>query len=91
MAFVDYLNHNNTAVNKPFHFQLNTDDGIGVEPDNLRQPQLVKRGLEHPSAGTAILQQLQLRAMVLVAAPPTESVRQPVGIAWDVEQRRVLD
>jgi DNA gyrase subunit B len=31
MAFVDYLNHNKTSVNKPFHFQLQTDDGIGVE------------------------------------------------------------
>ena len=31
LAFVDYLNHNKTSVNKPFHFQLNTDDGIGVE------------------------------------------------------------
>ena len=31
MAFVDYLNHNKTAINKPFHFQLNSDDGIGVE------------------------------------------------------------
>jgi len=31
MAFVDYLNLNKTAVNKPFHFQLDTDDGIGVE------------------------------------------------------------
>ena len=31
MAFVDYLNHNKTAVNRPFHFQLQTDEGIGVE------------------------------------------------------------
>jgi DNA gyrase subunit B len=30
-AFVAYLNHNKTAVNKPFHFQLDTEDGIGVE------------------------------------------------------------
>ncbi|MEQ9464107.1 MAG: DNA topoisomerase (ATP-hydrolyzing) subunit B [Haliea sp.] len=30
-AFVDYLNHNKSPVNKPFHFQLDTDDGIGVE------------------------------------------------------------
>jgi DNA gyrase subunit B len=30
-AFVDYLNLNKTAVNKPFHFQIDTDDGIGVE------------------------------------------------------------
>ena len=30
-AFVDYLNLNKTVVNKPFHFQLDTDDGIGVE------------------------------------------------------------
>ncbi len=30
-AFVDYLNHNKTPVNKPFHFQLDTDEGIGVE------------------------------------------------------------
>ncbi len=30
-AFVDYLNHNKTPVNKPFHFQLDTEDGIGVE------------------------------------------------------------
>ena len=31
MAFVDYLNANKTAINKPFHFQLNTDEEIGVE------------------------------------------------------------
>jgi len=30
-AFVDYLNQNKTTVNKPFHFLLETDDGIGVE------------------------------------------------------------
>ncbi|PLW84418.1 DNA topoisomerase (ATP-hydrolyzing) subunit B [Kineobactrum sediminis] len=30
-AFVDYLNHNKTTVNKPFHFELSTDDGITVE------------------------------------------------------------
>lgn len=30
-AFVDYLNLNKTAVNKPFHFLIDTDDGIGVE------------------------------------------------------------
>ena len=30
-AFVDYLNHNKTPVNKPFHFQVDMDDGIGVE------------------------------------------------------------
>ena len=30
-AFVNYLNLNKTTVNKPFHFQLDTDDGIGVE------------------------------------------------------------
>ena len=30
-AFVDYLNQNKTAVNKPFHFQLDTEDSIGVE------------------------------------------------------------
>ena len=31
MAFVDYLNANKTAINKPFHFQLYTDEEIGVE------------------------------------------------------------
>tara|TARA_R110002072_G_C7972164_1_gene534900 strand:+ start:3491 stop:5899 length:2409 start_codon:yes stop_codon:yes gene_type:complete len=30
-AFVNYLNLNKTTVNKPFHFQVDTDDGIGVE------------------------------------------------------------
>ncbi|MCB1689433.1 MAG: DNA topoisomerase (ATP-hydrolyzing) subunit B [Halioglobus sp.] len=30
-AFVDYLNLNKSVINKPFHFQLDTDDGIGVE------------------------------------------------------------
>ncbi len=30
-AFVDYLNKNKTVVNKPFHFQVDTDDGVGVE------------------------------------------------------------
>jgi len=30
-AFVDYLNNNKNAVNRPFHFQYDTDDGIGVE------------------------------------------------------------
>jgi DNA gyrase subunit B len=30
-AFVDYLNINKSAVNRPFHFQFDTDDGIGVE------------------------------------------------------------
>ncbi|MEZ5568421.1 MAG: DNA topoisomerase (ATP-hydrolyzing) subunit B [Halioglobus sp.] len=30
-AFVDYLNLNKTPVNKAFHFQIDTDDGIGVE------------------------------------------------------------
>lgn len=29
--FVDYLNQNKTPVNKPFYFQIDTDDGIGVE------------------------------------------------------------
>ncbi len=30
-AFVDYLNNNKTPVNKPFHFQVDLEDGIGVE------------------------------------------------------------
>jgi DNA gyrase subunit B len=30
-AFVNYLNLNKTPVNKPFYFQVDTDDGIGVE------------------------------------------------------------
>jgi len=30
-AFVDYLNQNKTEVNKPFHFQHDSSDGIGVE------------------------------------------------------------
>src|SRR5690606_833689 len=30
-AFVNFLNQNKTVVNKPFHFQIDTDDGIGVE------------------------------------------------------------
>ncbi|MDB4261533.1 DNA topoisomerase (ATP-hydrolyzing) subunit B [bacterium] len=31
MAFVDYLNQNKTTVNKAFHFQVDNDEGIGVE------------------------------------------------------------
>ncbi len=30
-AFVDYLNLNKSTINKPFHFQLDSADGIGVE------------------------------------------------------------
>jgi DNA gyrase subunit B len=30
-AFVDYLNQNKTPINKPFHFEVIQDDGIGVE------------------------------------------------------------
>lgn len=30
-AFVDYLNQNKTTINRPFHFNVDTDDGIGVE------------------------------------------------------------
>jgi DNA gyrase subunit B len=30
-AFVDYLNQNKSVVSKPFHFQVDTEDGIGVE------------------------------------------------------------
>jgi DNA gyrase subunit B len=30
-AFVDYLNVNKSVVNKPFHFDVTVDDGIGVE------------------------------------------------------------
>ena len=30
-AFVDYLNQNKNPVNRPFHFQVDSDDGIGVE------------------------------------------------------------
>jgi DNA gyrase subunit B len=30
-AFVDYLNQNKTTVNRVFHFQFDTDNGIGVE------------------------------------------------------------
>ena len=31
LAFVDYLNQNKTTVNRAFHFQFDTDNGIGVE------------------------------------------------------------
>jgi DNA gyrase subunit B len=30
-AFVNYLNQNKTTINRPFHFNIQTDDGIGVE------------------------------------------------------------
>jgi DNA gyrase subunit B len=30
-AFVDYLNHNKTTINRAFHFDITQDDGIGVE------------------------------------------------------------
>jgi DNA gyrase subunit B len=30
-AFVDYLNQNKSVINKPFHFQVDMADGIGVE------------------------------------------------------------
>jgi DNA gyrase subunit B len=30
-AFVDYLNQNKTTVNRPFHFDVLSEDGIGVE------------------------------------------------------------
>ncbi|MGI3128995.1 DNA topoisomerase (ATP-hydrolyzing) subunit B [Halopseudomonas pachastrellae] len=30
-AFVDYLNHNKTSINSVFHFNLQREDGIGVE------------------------------------------------------------
>jgi len=31
LAFVEFLNQNKTPINKPFYFQIDTDDGIGVE------------------------------------------------------------
>ncbi len=31
MAFVDFLNQNKTTINKPFYFQLDTEESIGVE------------------------------------------------------------
>jgi DNA gyrase subunit B len=30
-AFVDYLNKNKTVINKPFYFQMDTAEGVGVE------------------------------------------------------------
>ena len=30
-AFVDYLNVNKTAINKPFYFQIDVEGGVGVE------------------------------------------------------------
>ncbi|MFT6957263.1 MAG: DNA gyrase subunit B [Halieaceae bacterium] len=30
-AFIDYLNVNKTTINKPFYFQIDLEDGIGVE------------------------------------------------------------
>ena len=30
-AFVDYLNHNKTPINRAFHFEVTQDDGVGVE------------------------------------------------------------
>ncbi|TGD72802.1 DNA topoisomerase (ATP-hydrolyzing) subunit B [Mangrovimicrobium sediminis] len=30
-AFVDFLNQNKTPINKPFYFQLDSEEGIGVE------------------------------------------------------------
>jgi DNA gyrase subunit B len=30
-AFVNFLNQNKTVINKPFYFQVDTDDGVGVE------------------------------------------------------------
>ena len=30
-AFVDFLNHAKTAINKVFHFEATNDDGVGVE------------------------------------------------------------
>ncbi|MFK8047252.1 MAG: DNA topoisomerase (ATP-hydrolyzing) subunit B [Halioglobus sp.] len=30
-AFVEYLNQNKSTINRPFHFNVDSDDGIGVE------------------------------------------------------------